>query len=69
MAQRQLQDAVSNRFFSPDIAFVDVEFVIGGGTDDDSNVTDPVSTPFYLISSRVDSEWGMAVVRLGYRLR
>jgi hypothetical protein len=50
-------------------AFVDVESVFGGGSDDDGTAIAPTRVPFFLVFTKVEGDWGVAVERVGARLR
>jgi uncharacterized protein (TIGR02246 family) len=64
MAHAHPSETIRVRFLRPDLAFVDVESVFGGGADGA-----PVRVPFFLVFTKVEGEWGVAVERVGARLR
>lgn len=62
-------ETIRIRFLRPDLAFVDVESVLGGGSDEEDTAIATTRVPFFLVFTKVEGEWGVAVERVGTRLR
>ncbi len=72
-------DTIHIRFLRPDVAFVDVDSVPGGGTGQAGTVhagaaqagaPPPVSrTPLFVVFTKEQGKWGVAVQRSGVRLQ
>lgn len=69
MAHTHPPQTIRIRFLRPDVAFVDVESVFGGGSDERGAAIPPTRVPFFLVFTKVEGEWGVAVERMGARLR
>jgi len=61
MAHAHPSETVRIRFLQPDVAFVDVESVSVAG--------EGPRTPFFLVFTRVEGKWGVAVERSGVPLK
>jgi len=62
-------ETVHIRFLRPDVAFVDVESVSGGGTDR-AGIRVPVSrTPLFVVFTKEQGRWGVADQRSGVPLK
>lgn len=48
---------------------MDVESVLGGGSDEEDTAIATTRVPFFLVFTKVEGEWGVAVERVGTRLR
>lgn len=55
-------DSIRIRFLKPDVAFVDVAFV---DVESASMSGSGPRTPYFLLFTKIDGEWGVAVVRSG----
>jgi uncharacterized protein (TIGR02246 family) len=69
MAHEHPEKTIRIRFLRPDVAFVDVESVSGGGTDSAGAAVPVRRDPFFLVFTKVDGRWGVAVERMGARLK
>lgn len=62
-------DSIHIRFLRPDVAFVDVESVSGGGTDQAGAAGEVSRTPLFVVFTKEEGKWGVAVQRSGVRLK
>jgi uncharacterized protein (TIGR02246 family) len=69
MAHAHPPATIHIRFLRPDVAFVDVESVFGGGNDAAGASIPPTRVPFFLVFTKVDGRWGVAVERSGVPLK
>lgn len=69
LAHSHPTETIHIRFLRPDIAFVDVESVSGGGTSQ-AGMTEPLSrTPLFVVFTKEQGKWGVAVQRSGMQLK
>ena len=69
MAHAHPENTIRIRFLRQDVAFVDVESVSGGGTNSAGAAIPLRRDPFFLVFTKVDGRWGVAVERMGARLK
>ena len=69
MAHAHPPATIHIRFLRPDVAFADVESVFGGGNDAAGAPIPPTRVPFFLVFTKIDGRWGVAVERSGVRLK
>ncbi len=69
LAHSHPAETIHIRFLRPDVAFVDVESVSGGGADQ-AGASEPVSrTPLFVVFTKEQGKWGVAVQRSGVQLK
>jgi hypothetical protein len=69
MAHTHPPETIRISFLNPEVAFADVEAVFGGGTDEAGKVIPSTRIPFFVVFTRVEGEWGVAVARTGAKLK
>lgn len=63
------EETIRIRFLRPDVAFVDVESVSGGGTDQAGAPLPVARTPLFVVFTKEQGRWGVAAQRSGARLK
>lgn len=57
------------RFLRSDVAFADFESVFGDGEDKAGSAAPPTRVPFFLLFTKIEGRWGVAVERSGVQLK
>lgn len=65
MAHAHPEESIRIRFIRDDVAFADIVSMSGGGTDEQGVVTTPMHVAIFVVFTKVDGEWGVAVERIG----
>jgi uncharacterized protein (TIGR02246 family) len=68
LAHSHPQETIHIRFLRPDVAFVDVESVSAGGGQAGTTES-PSRTPLFVVFTREQGRWGVAVQRSGAQLK
>ncbi len=65
MAHSHPQESIRIRFLRDDVAFADVVSLSGGGIDEDGNAAPERRVSFFVVFTKIDNEWGVAIERMG----
>ncbi|MEM1190519.1 MAG: hypothetical protein AAGI72_18450 [Pseudomonadota bacterium] len=69
MAHRHPKETIRIRFLSEDIAFADIDSVSGVMGEVEQPSAGQTRTPFFVVFTKIDGEWGVAVERQGSPIR
>jgi|SRR5439155_4875797 len=69
LAHSHPANTIHIRFLRPDVAFVDVESVSGEGLDSAGTTRSLTRTPLFVVFTKEQGKWGVAVQRSGAQLK
>ncbi len=68
MAHSHPEESIRVRFLRDDVAFADIVSLSGGGTTEDGVAVEPRRVAVFVVFTKIDNEWGVAVERIGAAL-